>query len=180
MKFNSITFANHTIPTYEIDLGDCDSYLAICDLMRPLGVIKYTYIFKQDPHVIKIGMSADQKSHMPVERVYRLAGNLPGWVPRLSGPSGAEMIGICESYKDIFGIPVNRTKTKLTIFDFTKIPSPNSSDENFLVKKHEWHLLENHQSQFGYLPPGNIKTEEHMANVAYVHVDQMTTHFLIA
>jgi len=170
MKLSTITFEKFIIQSYEIDLSPLNKYTDISRILKPLGIIRYTYEFNCNGNTLKFGLSNDSKSHTPLERIYRQAGNLPGWPQCLSGPSGAEMKEYCTNFFDRYKIPVDRKNVILKIYDFTNIPSPNVSDPDHMTKKHERELIKQHSQQYGYLPPGNIKDESYRDNQSFVSV----------
>lgn len=171
MKLYTITFENFIIQGYELDLDQLDDYVDISHVLKSYRIIRYTYEFNCNNKTLKFGLSNDEKSHTPLERIYRLAGNLPGWNHCLSGPSGAEMKEYCANFLDRYKIAVDRKNVLLRVYDFTDIPSPNISDPDHMTKKHERELIKQHSKQYGYLPPGNIKDESYRDNRPFVSVN---------
>lgn len=171
MKLDTITFEKFIIQSYEIDLAKLNNYTEISHILKPFRIIRYTYEFNCNNKTLKFGLSNDGKSHTPLERIYRLTGNLPGWDQCLSGPSGAEMKEYCANFIDRYKISVDRKNVVLKVYNFTDIPSPNVSDPDHMTKKHERELIKQHSQQYGYLPPGNIKDESHRDNQSFVSVN---------
>lgn len=178
MRYGTTIYNTLTVPWYEINFKDLKSYIDICDIMRYSKVVKYTYEFRVKDRVLKYGMSNDEKSHMPVERAYRQAGNLPGWGHMLTGPSGAEMINYCRLYEDRYQEKVTKDDVTLKIYDFTNLPSPVLNNPNFLSKKHERYLIKTYLEQNNELPPGNIKDERHVDRSVGVSKIQWSNYFM--
>lgn len=177
MQSGTIIYNTLTVPWYEIKFADIDSYLSICDLLRPFNIVRYTYEFKVKDRVLKYGMSNDEKSHMPVERVYRQSGHIPGWIYSLTGPSGSDMVTYCNQYENRYNEKVIKDNVTLRIYDFTGIASPVLNNPNFLSKKHERHLIKTYLETNGELPPGNIKDEKHVDKNAGVNKTQWANFF---
>lgn len=171
MKLDTITFENFIIQSYEINLDKLSSYIEISHALKPFKIIRYTYEFDCSNKTLKFGLSNDERSHTPLERIYRLSGNLPGWDNYLSGPSGSEMKEYCANFVNRYKIPVDRKNVILRVYNFTDIPSPNVSDPDHMTKKHERELIKQHNQRYGYLPPGNIKDESHRDNQPFVSVN---------
>lgn len=171
MKQFTILFENYNIQCYEIDIGKIRNYKSISHLLKPFKIVRYTYEFICNGKTLKYGLSNDERSRMPVERLYRLAGNLPGWMRALKGPSGAEMIEYCENFLHTYNEPVHKNNVILRVHDFSSIPSPNVSDPDHVTKKHERELIRLHEQSHGFIPPGNIKDEKHMDNKYFVSTD---------
>ena len=167
IKYYTIEFRNKIIQGYEIKLSECQSHTDICALLAPFKIVNYTYEFivvgEQSENILKVGHSNNSKSHTPIERVYRQAGHLSCWddskhVP-LKGPSGSEMIDICQRYHKKNGRQISKNDIIIRINDFTNIPNPSQSDVKFLIKKHERHLIAEYKKVNGKLPIGNINDE---------------------
>lgn len=173
-----MTFENYQIPCYIIDLVSLNSANEISRLMKPYKVTKYTYEFKFNSNTLKYGLSNDENSHTPVERVYRLSGHIPGWSKQPKSSSGSDMRTICDSYATQTGITVHKNQVVLIIHDFSYIASPNISDPDHLTKKHERYLIKNYETKYGQAPIGNIKTEKHMDYRAFVSTETFDNLFV--
>lgn len=167
INFTVTTQLDETVKLFEVDLSKCRSYLDFSHSLKRYNIKKYTYIFYYDDEILKIGLSNDENSHMVLERVYRLTGHLPGWPSSLSGPSGREMVKICEDFYYVTGKRVHKNGVRIQIFDWSGIDSP-TSDPNFLTKKHERHLIKLYEDKYHTLPVGNIKDESYMDQKNYV------------
>jgi hypothetical protein len=174
INFFTTEFRKKNIQGYEIKLAECRSHNDITAMVAPMKIQRYTYEFRlvrvfldnYTQRVFKFGRSDNHQSHTPVERIYRLAGHLPGWDSTLNiplrGPSGDDMIDICENYYKLTGHRILKDDVIIRIHDFTNIPSPSQSDPEFLIKKHERYLIKQYKETYGVLPVGNVRDEGFM------------------
>jgi hypothetical protein len=126
-----------------IELKDLSDAKEILTFGRNNYINECVYEFWYEDKVMKYGISTKQKN---LERVYRQAGNIPGWNSILQGSSGADMLKLCiESYPNIHKNDVN-----VIIHDMH-----GKSEQDCLVLENK--LVQNHVQQYGYRPPGNIK-----------------------
>lgn len=131
--------------------------------------------------ILKYGQGADYEWQSGTwgSRIYRQAGNIPGWGSHaLQGPNGAEMRTVVSDYQQQTGRTVHKDKISIVVWDFTNYVFP---DENFYKKflaKIENYLIENYQNKNGKLPVGNIKTESHAKDFYYVDNKTLNNLFI--
>jgi hypothetical protein len=138
--------------TITIRLKDLKKAADICEVGRkPHRIDECAYEFHyKDPKthestVMKYGHTMGDKQ--PLERIYRQAGNIPGWEGgMLKGSAGADMMKIWQAH-----FPnIHKDDVTVVIHDMY-----GKTEEDCLDKENQ--LVEDHKKDFGYPPPGNIK-----------------------
>lgn len=170
--------ADDPCQTWELDLSTMSHYSDILKAMKYIKATDYVYTFIFNNEVIKHGLSTPtDPTAEPGERIYRQAGNLEGWSTKLNGASGKDMLDIDAEYFARTGNHLNRMGMKIIVRNQTGISSPSVSDSKLHVKQLERKLIKEHVSQFGKLPIGNIKNEDHIDDKAFVSTDTWNNLF---
>ena len=126
-----------------IELQNLNDAKEILTYGRKHYINECVYEFWYKNEVMKYGISTRQKN---LERVYRQAGNIPGWGSILQGSAGADMLKLCiDHYPNI-----HKNDVKIVIHDMY-----GKSEQDCLVLENK--LVQTYVQQFGHRPPGNIK-----------------------
>jgi hypothetical protein len=153
-------------PTITINLNDIWDYTEIPHIMRNHMIAQYDYAFRRADLILKYGLSADN-SKIYGERIYRQAGNLPGWTKLLGGPSGSDMADIAREFKQIYGVELNRKDVSIDVYQM-----PNASAcaefERKMITDHIW-------TNDGIAPIGNKDFETLLEERKYRNTKQLST-----
>ena len=153
-------------PTITINLADIWDYTEIPHIMRNHMIAEYDYAFRRGDMILKYGLSADN-SKIYGERIYRQAGNLPGWKKLLGGPSGRDMADIAREFEQIHGLELNRKGVSIDIYQM-----PNAAAcaefERKLITDHIW-------THEGSAPLGNKDFETLLEERKYRNTRMLST-----
>jgi len=156
-------------PSYHFYLRDYRNPINLSHAIATIGMTRYLYAFvhlfpnpetfSMDTDVIKYGKGADfewQKGTWG-SRVYRQAGNIPGWDVMLSGPNGEEMLTeYLPAYQTRHNRSVHRNDVVVMIWDFTTYQFPSESQFDVTLRQFEDFLIQQYKdSHNGVSPAGN-------------------------
>lgn len=158
------------IPFYKFYLRDYKHPKNLSHAVGVIGSTRYCYAFVHlyhDPEefdikssVIKYGKGADfewQKGNWG-DRVYRQAGNIPGWDLMLTGPNGSEMLTeYIPAYQNKHNRMVHKDDVIVLIWDFTTYTFLSEHQWDLCLRQFESFLIDEHERNFGFRPPGNLK-----------------------
>jgi hypothetical protein len=158
------------IPFYKFYLRDYKHPINISHAIGVIGATRYIYgfahmytdheTFDLKSSIIKYGKGADfewQKGTWG-SRVYRQAGNIPGWNAMLTGPNGSEMItDYIPAYQNQFTRTVHRDDVVLLFWDFTCYQFTSEHQWDLCLRQFENYFIDEHEKNYGYRPPGNVK-----------------------
>jgi len=159
------------IPFYKFYLRDYDHPVNLSHAVGVIGSTRYCYGFAHlyaDPEtfdiksaMIKYGKGADfewQRGNWG-SRVYRQAGNIPGWDVMLSGPNGQEMLTeYIPAYQNKHNRTVHKNDVVVLLWDFTRYQFVSEHQWDVCLRQFENFFIEEHERNFGYRPPGNVKS----------------------
>lgn len=158
------------IPFYQFSLRDYKHPKNLSHAIGVIGSTRYCYAFVHVYHdnnefmiksaVIKYGKGADfewQKGNWG-DRVYRQAGNIPGWDVMLTGDSGKEMSrDYIPAYQAQYNRPVHKDDVIVLLWDFTNYKFTSEHQWDLCLRQFENFLIEEHERNHGSRPPGNVK-----------------------
>ncbi len=149
---------------YSIDLSTYDVASEIGTFCRRHGIVRSVYTFTHIPTdtIMKIGKTeygASNGRNDHGERIWRQAGNIPGWDKILAGNAGKEMIDTCNEFTARYKIPVTKNDIRIDIHDMTRYPFWDHMSISYQVAFYESELLKDYNDTHGYLPSGNKKAE---------------------
>ena len=127
----------------------------IIEIVKQLGIKKYTYEIRCKNITIKYGMS-DALTTQEGERIYRQIGHLDSWgKEKLQGQNGAEFLDYNQEYKNRYSENMNHNDIVITIWNFDNYPfeTINSASE---IESAEIELIETFTKFHGEKPIGNI------------------------
>jgi hypothetical protein len=163
--------ANPTLNIYLKNLNAPSQILQIC---KKLYIQNYAYAFVyHDPFThedtwLKIGRSAGGEIG---ERIYRQAGNVPGWTFPLQGPSGSDIKEIIEDFETnnplCLGL-CNIDHISIKIWDVTNVVNEHLTDHAYPSRVCENELLTEYEEIYGCLPVGNLKDTRNEMMKPYV------------
>lgn len=136
-----------------IDLSKLLKPSTISSLGKNAGISgSFAYIFRRKSanEIMKIGISEGvPSSNMWLERIYRQAGHIPGWIdggPFLRAGSGSDMGEVCRSHFP----DIHKDDVEILVEDHFR-----KSYKDLVIRENE--LVQEHIKQYGYPPKGNIQ-----------------------
>ena len=142
-------------------LKDLDTSIAISRIFSKYNIKYYVYTFSTKDGVIKHGLSADNEWKRGTwgNRVYKQTLGIPGWNNR---PDPTKMdTSAQEMYETVCNHFPNITKDDviITVYDFTcDLTENNEFHRQTQLMNAEGFLVDMHETNFGCMPPGNIKS----------------------
>ena len=130
--------------------------------------------------VIRYGQSNDNEWRRGTfgSRVYREAGNIPGWENPLTGPNGEEMLlEYLPSYQARTGRIVHKDDVAVQVWDFTNFDFPAIDKIQLYLEKVENYQMTQYESAHGHIPHGNKSNEAHAVNKTFVYDNHFDTLF---
>jgi hypothetical protein len=179
------------VPRHIFYLKNYNSPIDLSHAVKALGMTRMIYAFSHVYYdvdqlvadILKYGQGADYEWQRGTygSRIYRQAGNLPGWGGlELQGPNGKEMKDIVDQYTQQTGRVVHKDDVGIMVWDFTNFSFPSEQLFKKFLEKVENYLIENYQIRNnGKMPVGNIKTEAHAKDFSYVDDLQFNSLFKI-
>jgi hypothetical protein len=158
-------------PLHYFHLRDYKNPVNLSHAVGTIGMTRYLYAFVHtfpsqthfgmDSEIIKYGKGADfewQKGAWG-NRVYRQAGNIPGWDTMLSGPNGQEMfIDYIPAYQVRYNRSVHKDNVIVMVWDFTTYQFLSESQFDITLRQFEDFLIEEYKKTHnGVSPAGNTK-----------------------
>ena len=158
------------LPFYQFYLRDYTHPKNLSHAIGVIGSTRYCYAFTHlyrdtekftiNSAVIKYGKGADfewQKGNWG-DRVYRQAGNIPGWDVMLTGESGEEMIkNYIPAYQAKYNRTVHKDDVAVLLWDFSTYKFISEHQWDLCLRQFENFFIEEHERNFGFRPPGNTK-----------------------
>lgn len=150
-------------PDLNIHLKNLNSPADILQLCKRHNIQNYAYAFIFNNPLLhldewlKIGRSAGGEIG---ERIYRQAGNVPGWSSPLQGPSGSDIKDIINKFEKNYPLTLgmcNIDNISVRIWNVTDVLNEHLTDYAYPSRVCENELLNEYESIHGCLPIGNIK-----------------------
>jgi hypothetical protein len=127
----------------------------IMDIVKQLGIKKYTYEVRCKNITIKFGMS-DASTTQDGERIYRQIGHLDSWENnKLSGDNGAEFLDYNREYYNRYNENMNHNDMVITIWNFDNYPF-ETIDSSSEIESAEIELIETYSKLYSERPIGNV------------------------
>lgn len=174
-------------PQYILSLKNYAEPIEVSHAIKNLKITRMIYGFIHNyvennqaaTDVFKYGQGADYEWQRGCwgARIYRQAGNIPGWTNMLYGPNGKEMRVITDDYINATGRIVHKNDVTILVYDFTNFVFPTESQFKRYLEKVENYLIEDYRNTYHKNPIGNIKDEAHAKNSSSVTDAQFNTLF---
>lgn len=169
------------IPVHKFFLRDFQEPIELSYAIKDLGITRmiYTFVhlyidrdeFSVKSDVIKYGKGADYEWQRGTwgSRVYRQAGNIPGWTTPLTGPNGEEMLlDYLPKYEVRTDRKVHKDDVIVLVADFTNYKFLAESQFDVELRQFENHYIEQYNQQYGMNPAGNAISESASKNKGIV------------
>lgn len=169
------------IPVHKFFLRDYQEPIELSYAIGKLSITRMIYTFAHlyvdrdeltvKTDVIKYGKGADYEWHRGTwgSRVYRQAGNIPGWTNPLTGPNGEEMlIDYLPKYQVRTGRIVHKNDVIVLVADFTNYKFLSESQFDVELRQFENHYIEKYKQNYGVNPAGNAISETASKNKGIV------------
>lgn len=175
-----------SVPYYVFSLKNYRNPIELSHHFSQRDIKTYIYGFTHSyapghPYdVIRYGQSNDNEWQRGTfgSRVYREAGNIPGWARPLTGPNGEEMrLDYLPRYQSKTGRIVHKDDVAVQVWDFTNFNFPSISQIQLYLEKVEHHQMTEYANVKGYIPHGNKSDEGHAANKTFVSDELFGTLF---
>lgn len=176
-------------PLYKFYLRDYQNPVNLSHAIGSIGATRYIYGFahlfinqetaEMQSAMIKYGKGADYEWQKGAwgNRVYRQAGNIPGWDYMLTGPNGSEMLTeYIPAYQDKYKRMVHKDDVVVMLWDFTTYRFLSEHQWDLCLRQFENYFIEEHEKRHGFKPPGNVKSAV-TANVTVVSDQTFNTLF---
>ena len=170
-------------PDFVIHLRNLNAPSQVLQFCKKHNIKDYAYAFVYNSpfqHIdiwLKIGRSAGGEVG---ERIYRQAGNVPGWTVPLNGPSGSDIKLIIEEFETQYPINLGLCNTdhiSIRIWDVTNVVNEHVSDEAYPSRVCENQLLDEYENIHGCLPIGNLKDTRNEMMKPFVSKDTWNNLF---
>jgi hypothetical protein len=168
-------------PIYKFFLRDYQEPIELSHAIRDLKITRmiYTFVhsyidedeFTLKTDVIKYGKGADYEWQRGTwgSRVYRQAGNIPGWTNPLTGPNGEEMLlDYLPNYQVRTQRIVHKDDIIVMVADFTNYKFLSESQFDTELRQVENHYIEQYNQCHGFNPAGNSISETASKNKGIV------------
>lgn len=183
----SIQQALASVPYYVFSLKNYEEPIEVSHDFGVLNIKSYIYGFTHSyapghPYdMIRYGQSNDNEWRRGTfgSRVYREAGNIPGWARPLTGPNGSEMLHeYLPPYQNNTGRIVHKDDVAVQIWDFSDFDFPAADQVQLYLEKVEHYLMTEYEKIHKHIPHGNKSNEGHAANKTFVYDDLFESLFI--